>query len=69
MREKARQRDADTMPYSIKRELRVVFSKNRSPIPLRIAKRVVILIGARRLYGTRWFWARVGGLPLAGLGE
>jgi hypothetical protein len=31
MREKARQRDADTMPYSIKRELRVVFSKNRSP--------------------------------------
>ncbi len=52
---------------TVERELRVAFSKERSPIPFRIAKWILVLAVARRLYGTRWFWAWVAGLPLAGL--
>ena len=58
---------ADGISEAVKRELRVMRSGNRSPIPLRIAKWVVFLGIARRLYGRGWFWAWVMGLPLAGL--
>jgi hypothetical protein len=51
----------------IKRELQVMFSKTRSPVPLRITKWIVILVVALQLYGTQWFWFWIFGLPLAGL--
>ncbi len=51
----------------IKRELRVMFSRERSPIPLRIAKWILFLAVARRLYGTKWFRVWLFGLPLAGV--
>ena len=60
-------RRAGTLAETIDNELRVVISKNRSPLPLRIAKWVFFLAIARRLYGTRWFRAWVFGLPVAGL--
>jgi hypothetical protein len=56
-----------THPEAIQKELRVVGSRNRSPLPLRIAKWALFLAISRRLYGTRWFWVWVLGLPLAGL--
>ena len=56
-----------TFAEALRRELRVMASGNRSPIPLRIAKWVVFLGVARRLYGTRWFRAWVIGLPIAGI--
>jgi 2-polyprenyl-6-methoxyphenol hydroxylase-like FAD-dependent oxidoreductase len=61
------QKNMNAASEIIKRELRVVFSKKRSPIPLRIAKWVVILTVALQLYGTKWFWFWIFGLPLAGL--
>ena len=59
----------DTKPVSggVRRELRVMFSRSHSPIPLRIAKWAVFLGVARRLHGTRWFRTWVFGLPLAGV--
>jgi len=63
----AMKKDANDALESVKRELRVMFSKNHQPIPLRIAKWAVILKVARRLYGTKWFWAWIFGLPLAGV--
>jgi hypothetical protein len=44
-----------------------MFSRKRSPLPLRLAKWIVFLGIARRLYGTRWFKIWVLGLPLAGV--
>jgi hypothetical protein len=52
---------------TVHKELRVVLSGNRSPLSFRIAKWVLFLSIARRLYGTRWFRAWVFGLPVAGL--
>jgi hypothetical protein len=52
----------------IRRELRVMFSTQGQPIPLRVAKWAVFLAVAWRLYGTRWFRVWVFGLPLLGLG-
>jgi hypothetical protein len=52
---------------TVHKELRVVLSRNRSPLSFRIAKWVLFLSIARRLYGTRWFRAWVFGLPVAGL--
>jgi hypothetical protein len=51
----------------VRKELRVVSSRNRSPLPLRIAKWALFLAITWRLYGTRWFRVWVFGLPLAGL--
>jgi hypothetical protein len=48
-------------------QIGLVSSKYRSPLLLRIAKWVLFLAITRRLYATRWFWAWVFGLPLAGL--
>jgi hypothetical protein len=56
-----------TLAKTVRKELRVVGSGNRSPLPLRIAKWVLFLAITRRLYGTGWFRAWVFGLPLAGL--
>ena len=61
------QENTNTALELMKRELRVVFSKKRSPIPLRVAKWVAVLAVAWRLYGTKWFWTWLLGLPLAGL--
>ncbi len=65
MTENGRQRG--TLLETVQRELRVVSSRNRSPLPLRIVKWVLFLAVTRRLHGTRWFWVWVLGLPLAGL--
>jgi hypothetical protein len=65
MKENGRQRG--TVSEAIRRELRVVGSRNRSPLPLRLAKWALFLAITRRLYGTRWFRVWVLGLPLAGL--
>jgi 2-polyprenyl-6-methoxyphenol hydroxylase-like FAD-dependent oxidoreductase len=61
------QKNMNAASEIIKRELRVVFSKKRSPIPLRIAKWVAILVVALQLYGTKWFWIWIFGLLFAGL--
>jgi hypothetical protein len=66
MTENGRQRG--TLLETVQRELRVVSSTNRSPLPLRIAKWALFLAITSRLYGTRWFRVWVFGLPLAGLG-
>ncbi len=55
------------MKETIKRELKVVFSKNSQPIWFRITKWVVYIGLAYLLYGTKWFWIWVIGLPVAGL--
>lgn len=56
-----------TLPESLRKELQVVISGNRSPLRFRIAKWALFLSIVWRLYGTRWFWAWVLGLPVAGL--
>jgi hypothetical protein len=56
-----------TLSETIQKELRVVSSRKRSPLPLRIAKWALFLAITRRLYSTRWFWVWVLGLLLAGL--
>jgi hypothetical protein len=56
-----------TLSATVRKELRVVISGDRSPLPFRIAKWIVFLSIARMLYGTRWFRAWVIGLPVAGL--
>ncbi len=61
------QKNMNAASEIIKRELRVVFSKKRSPLPLRIAKWVAILVVALQLYGTKWFWIWIFGLLFAGL--
>jgi hypothetical protein len=65
MTEKGRQKD--TLSEAVHKELRVVLSRSRSPLSLRIAKWLLFLGITRRLYGTRWFWAWILGLPLAGV--
>jgi hypothetical protein len=64
MTENGKQRG--TLSETVRTELRVVSSRNRSPLPLRFAKWALFLAITRRLYGTRWFWVWVFGLPLAG---
>ena len=60
-------RQTDKVSEAAKRKLRVVFSRNRSPLPLRVAKLVLLLSITLRLYGTRWFRLWIFGPPLAGL--
>lgn len=60
-------RQRGTLSETVHKEFRVVDPRNRSPLPLRIAKWALFLSITRRLYATRWFWAWVFGLPLAGL--
>ena len=60
-------RQKGTLSETLHKELRVVISGNRSPLPFRIVKWAVFLSIAWRLYGTRWFWAWIFGLPVAGL--
>ncbi len=60
-------RQKDMFSETIRREIRVVLSRNRSPLPLRVAKLVLFALVTRGLYGTRWFRSWVFGLPLAGL--
>ena len=49
------------------RELRVMFSRQTQPVPVRVAKWAVFLAVARGLRGTRWFRAWVFGLPAVGV--
>jgi hypothetical protein len=60
-------RQQGTLSGTLRRELRVVLSEDRSPLPVRIAKLILFAVVARGLYGTRWFRAWVIGLPFAGL--
>ena len=56
-----------TLSETLHKELWVVISGNRSPLPFRIAKWAVFLSIMWRFYSTRWFWPWVLGLPAAGL--
>ncbi len=56
-----------TLLETFQKELRVVSSRNRSPLPLRIVKWALFLVITRWLYGSRWFRLWVFGPPLAGL--
>ena len=60
-------RQQGTLSGTLRKELRVVISGNRSPLPFRIGKWIVFLSIARMLYGTRWFRVWIYGLPVAGL--
>ena len=60
-------RQKGTLSETLHKELRVVISRNRSPLPSRIAKWALFLAITRRLYCTRWFRVWVFSLPLAGL--
>jgi hypothetical protein len=60
-------RHKGTLSETVHKELRVVISGNQSPLPFRIAKWALFLSVMWRLHGTRWFWAWVLGLPVAGL--
>lgn len=53
---------------TIKREARVAFSKTAQPLWFRIAKWIVFVGVARRLYGTRWFGICIAGGAVAGTG-
>lgn len=55
------------MKEAIKREAKVAFSKEAQPIWFRITKWIVFIGLAFFLYGTKWFWGWVIGLPVAGL--
>jgi hypothetical protein len=57
----------DTFARTVRREIQVVLSRNRSPLPSRIAKLVLFALVTRGLYRTRWFRAWIFGLPPAGL--
>ena len=46
-------RREDTPSGTIRREIRVVLFRNRSPLPLRVAKLVLFALVTRDLYGTR----------------
>ena len=50
---------------TVKREVRVAFSRTAQPLWFRIAKWVVFVGVIRRLHGTRWFWAWVVGAVVA----
>jgi hypothetical protein len=65
MRQNGRQKGR--LSETVRKELRVVISRDRSPLSLRIAKWALFLNIARRLHGTRWFRVWVFGLPVAGL--
>ena len=52
---------------SIKRELRVIRNNNGSPVVQRIIKWAIFISVARKLRGSRWFRAWVGGLPIMGI--
>ena len=54
MTENGRQKDA--LSETVHKELRIVLSRSRSPLSLRVAKWLLFLGITRRLYGTRWFW-------------
>ncbi len=56
-------RQKGTLSETLHKELWVVISRYRSPLPLRIAKWALFLSITRRLYGTRWFWAWILGPP------
>ena len=60
-------RQGDKPSGIIRREIRVILSRNRSPLLLRIAKLVLFALVTRGLYGARWFRAWVFGIPVAGL--
>ena len=60
-------RQEDTLAGIIRREMRIVLSRNRSPLPLWIAKLGLFALVTRALHGTRWFRAWVFGLLVAGL--
>jgi hypothetical protein len=51
MTEKGRQKG--TLSETVQKEFRVVSSRNRSPLPLRIVKWALFLAVTRRLHGTR----------------
>jgi hypothetical protein len=51
----------------LKKEWRVISSRGRSPLPLRLLKWAVFLGISWRLYGTKWFPAWILGLPTAGV--
>ena len=56
------------MPLAtIKRELRVAFSRNVQPLWFRIAKWIVFVGITRWLYGTKWFGTWIVGGPVAGI--
>jgi hypothetical protein len=52
---------------TIKRELRVAFSRRAQPVWFRIIKWLVFLSVVRRLRGTKWLWVWIAGAALAGL--
>ena len=54
------------MKEIIKKELEIAFSKDTQPIWFRITKWIIFVSSAYLLYGTRWFWVLVIGIPIAG---
>ena len=58
--------DMNMASQTIKRELRVAFSRNAQPMWFRVTKWVVFLSVTQWLYGTQWFWGWMAGGVLAG---
>ncbi|MEO6588482.1 MAG: hypothetical protein ABIP06_04050 [Pyrinomonadaceae bacterium] len=54
------------LPYAVRRELRVAFSRRAQPVWFRILKWTCILTGVSLLHDRPWFWWTLAGL--AGLG-
>ena len=54
------------MKETIKKELKVMFSKDTQPLWFRIPKLIVYPGLAYLMYGTKWFWVWVIGIPIAG---
>jgi len=55
------------MPDTLKRELRVAFSKRCQPLLFRVSKWIVAVGGAVLFFRSNLFWYWIGGLLLIGL--
>jgi hypothetical protein len=55
------------MEEIVKKELKVMFSKDTQPIWFRITKWIVFISFGYLLYETQWFWMWVIGIAIAGL--
>ena len=56
-----------TLNTTVRRELRVAFSRRAQPVWFRIVKWTCILVGVALFYDQRWFWWTLAGLATAGV--
>jgi hypothetical protein len=58
----------NSLKLTVRRELRVAFSRHGQPVWFRIGKWIAILFGVAWFHDRRWFWWSFAGLAAAGAG-